>query len=34
MDKERHIVDKMYLETASLAWNGNSVEGLANIQVS
>jgi hypothetical protein len=34
MDKERHTVDKMYLETATLAWNGNSVDGLANIQVS
>jgi hypothetical protein len=33
MDKERHILDKMYLETATLAWNGNLVEGLTNIQV-
>jgi hypothetical protein len=33
MDKERHILDKMYLETATLAWNGNLVEGLPNIQV-
>eukprot|EP00088_Acartia_fossae_P010228 TRINITY_DN15074_c0_g1_i1.p1 TRINITY_DN15074_c0_g1~~TRINITY_DN15074_c0_g1_i1.p1 ORF type:complete len:152 (-),score=26.89 TRINITY_DN15074_c0_g1_i1:137-544(-) len=32
LDKERHTIDKMYLPTATLAWNGNAVDGLDNIK--
>ena len=32
MDSERHSIDKMYLENASLTWNGNHVEGIADIK--
>jgi NTF2-related export protein 1/2 len=27
MDSKRQTIGKMYLETASLAWNGNKVDG-------
>ena len=26
MDSERHNMDKLYLDTATLAWNGNPVD--------
>ena len=33
MDKERHTIDKLYLDTATLAWNGNPVDGINSIKV-
>ena len=27
MDTKRHTIGKIYLETATLAWNGNKVDG-------
>ena len=27
LDTKRHIVGKLYLDSAVLAWNGNKVEG-------
>lgn len=32
IDQERHSIDKMYYENASLSWNGNSIEGVSDIQ--
>ena len=32
LDTERHSIDKFYHENATLAWNGNSVEGLADVK--
>ena len=32
LDKERHTVEKMYHENATLVWNGNAVDGVVNIQ--
>jgi len=32
MDNKRHTIAKMYLETATASWNGNKVEGSADIQ--
>ncbi|XP_023345329.1 NTF2-related export protein 2 [Eurytemora carolleeae] len=32
MDKERHTIDKLYLDTATLAWNGNPVDGINSIK--
>jgi NTF2-related export protein 1/2 len=28
MDSKRQTIGKMYLETATLAWNGNKVDGM------
>ncbi|KAL5012186.1 hypothetical protein ScPMuIL_010737 [Solemya velum] len=30
-DKKRHLLNRLYLDTASLVWNGHSVTGLDNI---
>ncbi len=27
LDMERHAIDKLYLDTATLSWNGNCIEG-------
>ena len=27
MDNKRHTIDKLYLDTATLSWNGNKVDG-------
>ena len=32
LDQDRHTIDKMYIEDATLAWNGNSVDGISNIK--
>jgi len=32
LDQERHTIDKMYHEEANMAWNGNPVDGVTNIQ--
>lgn len=32
IDNKRHTIGKIYLETATLAWNGNKVEGSTEIQ--
>ena len=32
MDNERHTIDKMYHENATMTWNGNPIEGIQNIQ--
>ena len=32
MDTKRHAMSKMYLEGATLGWNGHRVEGPENIQ--
>jgi len=32
LDQERHTIDKMYHENAYMAWNGNPVDGVTNIQ--
>ena len=32
LDQERHTIDKMYHENANMAWNGNAVDGVVNIQ--
>ena len=32
MDNKRHTIAKMYLETATASWNGNKVDGSADIQ--
>ena len=33
MDQDRHTIDKLYLDTATLAWNGNPVDGIVPIKV-
>ena len=30
LDMERHAIDKLYLDTATLSWNGNCIEGELN----
>ena len=30
LDMERHAIDKLYLDTATLSWNGNCIEGEHN----
>ncbi|XP_074640722.1 NTF2-related export protein 1-like [Tubulanus polymorphus] len=30
-DKRRHVLSRLYMDTASLTWNGNSVTGISNI---
>ena len=32
IDSERHSIDKLYHETANLTWNGNYVDGIADIK--
>ncbi|KAJ8971905.1 hypothetical protein NQ317_010975 [Molorchus minor] len=32
VDKRRHVLHKLYLDTGLLAWNGNGVTGSENIQ--
>ena len=32
MDNKRHTMEKLYLPTATLSWNGNKVEGATTIQ--
>ena len=32
MDNDRHTIEKMYHENATLTWNGNPIDGIANIQ--
>ena len=32
MDQERHTIDRMYHENATMTWNGNPIEGIQNIQ--
>lgn len=32
MDNKRHTIEKLYLPTATLSWNGNKVEGASTIQ--
>jgi len=32
MDTDRHTIDKMYHENATMTWNGNPIDGLPNIQ--
>ena len=32
MDLERHTMEKMYHQDATMTWNGNPIEGIANIQ--
>lgn len=32
MDTDRHTIDKMYHENATMTWNGNPIDGLSNIQ--
>ncbi|KAJ8937762.1 hypothetical protein NQ318_006625 [Aromia moschata] len=32
IDKRRHLMSRLYLETGLLAWNGNGVTGNENIQ--
>ena len=32
LDNERHTIDKMYHENATMTWNGNPIEGIQNIQ--
>ena len=27
LDTKRHIIGKLYLDTATVAWNGNKIEG-------
>ena len=29
VDQERHAIDKLYLDTATMTWNGNCIEGNA-----
>ncbi|XP_048773993.1 NTF2-related export protein 2-like isoform X2 [Ostrea edulis] len=31
-DKKRHVLHKLYLDTATMVWNGNGLSGLDNIQ--
>jgi len=32
IDNKRHTIDKLYLGTATLSWNGNKIEGATAIQ--
>ena len=32
IDSERHSIDKMYHENANMTWNGNNLEGIADIK--
>ncbi|XP_071860965.1 NTF2-related export protein 1 [Bombus fervidus] len=32
VNKRRHLISRLYLDTATLIWNGNGVEGKDNIQ--
>ena len=32
VDQERHAIDKLYLDTATMTWNGNCIEGNALFQ--
>ena len=32
MDTDRHSIEKMYHDNANLTWNGNHVEGIAEIK--
>lgn len=32
LDKRRYLISRMYLDTATLVWNGNGFEGKDNIQ--
>ena len=32
VDNKRHTIEKLYLPTATLSWNGNKVEGSSTIQ--
>ena len=32
IDNKRHTIEKLYLPTATLSWNGNKVEGASTIQ--
>ena len=32
MDNKRHTIEKLYLPTATLSWNGNKVESSSTIQ--
>ena len=32
MDNKRHTIEKLYLDTATMSWNGNRVEGASAIQ--
>ena len=32
MDNKRHTICKMYLDTATASWNGNKIDGAADIQ--
>ena len=32
IDNKRHTIDKLYLSTATLSWNGNKIEGATAIQ--
>ena len=32
MDTDRHTIDRMYHENATMTWNGNPIDGLTNIQ--
>ena len=31
-DNKRHTIEKLYLDSATLSWNGNKVEGSSTIQ--
>ena len=32
IDNKRHTIEKLYLESATLSWNGNKIEGASTIQ--
>ncbi|XP_061942410.1 NTF2-related export protein isoform X5 [Apis cerana] len=32
LDKRRYLISRLYLDTATLIWNGNGIEGKDNIQ--
>ncbi|XP_060822581.1 NTF2-related export protein [Bombus pascuorum] len=32
VDKRRYLISRLYLDTATLIWNGNGIEGKDNIQ--
>ena len=32
MDSDRHTIEKMYHENATMTWNGNPIDGIGSIQ--
>ena len=32
MDAKRHLIGKLYLDTAKMSWNGNMLEGAEAVQ--